>query len=212
MSQRPVATAAQNSRTDLEPKGAYTRPLTPVGRTGDVLKFDDGGQTYQYGRIAKVLPIPEIETEPVTVADGNRETDVDASNLEMFDGWLAQLRLAQPDEDIPDGVTIQVDQGGAQSPLYQTKEVRGEITNSTGSLTVATSGGSAEIASAAHLLEYYVLQQEAPKFTYINESGAEQEVSLTFSGFAFALQKLGGAPQDQDPYYVPVEAVSRIGQ
>ena len=188
-------------------KGAYTPELTPVGRRGDVLLLDDGDST-QRVEVEKVTVYPQTELEPVTVVDGSQE-EVEATRLEMWDGWLGQFRLSRVGDDIPDGVSIEVDQGGRQAPLYQTKEQRGVVEDGTAAITAETASGSTDVVQTTHLLEYYVHEQEVPYFTYINNSGAEQDITLTFSGFGLKLQQPQNA-RNKTEIHVPVESIRSV--
>lgn len=191
--------------------GPYNPELTPLGRRGDVLLLDDGTTTRRV-EIEKYAVYPQIDLDTVTVADGSQE-EVEATTLEIWDGWLFQVRMSQPGQDIPDGVTIEADLGGRQAPMYQSKEQRGVIDNTTAAISGATAGG-VDTEQATHLLEFYIHEQEVPYFTYINDSGTSQDISLSFAGYGFKLRPPQDADEAEDEQddetYVPVESIRSI--
>jgi hypothetical protein len=186
-------------------KGIYTPEFTPVANYGNNVLLDDGDTQEQY-RVESVTSLPAIQNEPITVADGATERNVDLPNLETWDGWLAQYRLPRLAEELSDGVSIEIDQGGNQSPLFQNKNVRGSIDNDTVHATTENGDGSrVEVSSLSHLAELYVWEDETPKFTVSNTSGASVDVELTFTGFQFELSR--GSSGSGQPVYIPVESI-----
>lgn len=181
-------------------KGIYTPELTPVANYGNAVVLDDGDDEETF-RITSVSPLPAIQNEPITVADGATERNVDLTNLETWNGWLAQYRLPRLADELPDDVTIEVDQGGNQAPLFQNQNVRGGFDNSTTSAIAQND----ETTDLSHLLEFYVYEDEVPKFTVSNDSGGEVDVELTFTGFQFELEPAEN-PSGQ-PVYVPIESI-----
>lgn len=184
-------------------EGAYTPEFTPVAQKGHVVELDFGTETRTFS-VEQVAPLPMIETQEVTVVSGDRETNVDLDNLEVWDGWFAQYRLPRITQELPDGVTLQFDQGGSQSPLYQNLNQRGSIDNDTPVQSVQDGSGNVEVESLVHLLEQYVYEQETPEVTIENASGSDQTISLTYAGWAYHVTSADPTGQ---PTYIPVESV-----
>jgi len=185
-------------------KGAFTPEFTPVARPGNVLRLDDASSTDDYV-IERFAPLPDIQ-ESITVAANDRTRNVALDNLEMWRNWLGQYRLPRLTEELPDGVEIEVDQGGNQMPAYQNVNYRGSITNQTPYQFAGDPNGDAdEITDAGHLLELFVFEDEVPRFTLTNTTAGQVTVDLTFAGFGYGLKPTSN-PTGQ-PVYVPIEAV-----
>lgn len=184
-------------------KGAYTAELSPVAHYGQAVTLDDGEQTQTF-EITQVAPLVGIETDTVTVNDGDRDGPIKAENLEIWDGWLAQWRPINLTQDLPDGVEIEVYQGAATQSVYQARNLQGSITNDTPG-EVTSEGGTTEVDVLSNLLETYVYEDEPPQFVYSNTSGAQQDISMEFAGFAFNIEPTT-SPSGQ-PVYIPVEGI-----
>ena len=185
-------------------EGAYTPEFTPVAQKGHVVELGDGSQTDTY-RVERVAPLPRITTQTITVADGDRESNVDLENLEVWDDWFAQYRLPRLSTELPDDVTLQFDQGGSQAPLYQNQEQRGRITNEAVAEVVEDDNSNVEVNSLVHLLEQFVHEQETPEVTVENSSGAQVNVELTYAGWCYNITPVS-AP-DTQATYIPVESI-----
>lgn len=187
-------------------KGAYTQSWSPVARVGDVVALDDGSEQRLY-EIQRLAPLPDIEMSSITVAANTVSRDNQLTNLETWDGWFAQYRMARFSEEIPDGVDIEFDLGGRQAPLFKNREQRGTLNNA--SLTNAigdTNDNTTEVTDLSHLAELYVHEQESPFITIDNTTGASETIDIGFAGFQFEIQRVDEA-QGQ-PVHVPVEALS----
>jgi len=186
-------------------EGAYTPEFTPVAQKGHVVQLDFGSEQTNY-QVQRVAPLPFIEADTITVAANDRVSDVDLENLEVWDGWFAQYRMPRLTEELPDSVSIEFDQGGSQSPLYQNKNVRGAITNETPYQIVTDSGDTGvDVIPLTHLLEQFVYEQETPKLTVTNDTAGEVTVGLTFAGWAYEIAE-SRSSSDQATY-VPVESI-----
>lgn len=184
-------------------KGAYTAELSPVAHYGQAVTLDDGEQTQTF-QITQVAPVVGIETETVTVDDGSVDGPIEAENLEIWDGWLAQWRPINLTQDLPDGVEVDVYQGANTQSVYQTRNVQGSIDNDTPG-EVTAEGGTTELNVLSNLLEMYVHEDEAPRFEYSNTSGSQQDISMEFAGFVFNIEPTSN-PSGQ-PAYIPVEGI-----
>lgn len=184
-------------------KGAYTQELSPVALYGQPLLLDDGYEQ-QLVEISQVIPQAGVTTADVTINANDRENNVVAEELEIWDGWLAQWRPVNLTQDLPDDVVLEVDQGAKNQALYQTRNGQGQIDNGTPSELI-DEGTAAEIIDHSNLLEYYVYEDEPPIFTYINNSASQETVNLEFAGFAFNVDPIN--QPDGQPVYVPVEGI-----
>ena len=169
-------------------KGAYTPELTPVAHPGDHIRLDYGS-SQEVVRVAQYATLPEVQTKEITVADQDRERNVELDNLEMWDGWLAQYRLPRYTDQIPDDVTVGVDIGGNQMPLFETRNTRGELSNENPAIFSSFSGED-DVQQAHHLTEMYVYEDEVPRLTVENRSGSEIDLQLTFAGYKMNVQEV----------------------
>lgn len=187
------------------PKGAYTKELSPVAYYDQPVLLDDGDEQVLF-RVTQVVPLVGVTTGSVTINANDEETNVAATELEIWDGWLAQWRPTNWTQDIPADINITVDQGANNKAVYQTRNSQGVLEPGTPSELV-DEGAAAEITNHSNLLEYYVYEDEPPRFTYENPTAGQETVSIEFSGFAFNVERIRGEP-DEQPVYVPVEGIS----
>jgi len=184
-------------------EGAYTPEFTPVAQQGHVVELAESSQSDTY-RVEQVAALPHIVTQEITVADDDKEPNVDLEALEVWDDWFAQYRLPRLSSELPDDVSLLFDQGGSQSPLYQNQNQRGEITNDT-VVEAVSDGTDTEVNSLVHLLEQYVLEQETPEVTVKNASASSQTISLTYAGWCYNITPVS-AP-DTQATYIPVASI-----
>jgi len=188
-------------------KGAYTQELTPLALPDDYLVLDDGADM-RYFEIERFRPQPAVDADTITVAD-NDDEKAELTNLEVWDGWLAQFRPIQLTESLPDDVTLRVDQGGKTARRYTTKDTAQAVDNGDFYQEVADDGDNERvISSLEYLYEQYVWEQEVPYFTLENTSGGQVNVDLTFSGFLFKLDPVNRQQVDGQPVHVPIERIS----
>jgi len=188
------------------PEGAYNRAFQPVARPGNAIEFAPLNGTDQF-QVAAVAPLNEITLDAdLTIADGTYEK-IELTELEVPQDHLAQYRLPRLPEELPDDVEIEIDHDGKQQPLYETKNVRGSLTNETGVVygNDPASGDQVSEAYRTEATELFVHESDEPNFTFYNRSGAQQTVNLTFEGFMY---RLASAPADvRNPVVVPVESI-----
>lgn len=186
-------------------KGAFTPDLTPVARRGQPVILDSGGEEALY-EVERLGPLPRIESQEITVPDNSSVRNFELENLEMWEGWLGQYRFRNLADQLPDDVTLEVDQGGSQAPLFQNRNVRGSIESGTLTSESAVDGdGNGDVENLSHLAEFYVWGDEVPKLTLTNRSGAS--VSVEFEFFGFSLKLSSTSNQNGQPVYIPVESV-----
>lgn len=190
-------------------KGAYTPEFTPVARPGHVIRLDDGGQFNHY-RVERYTAIPQV-VETITVGQNSTNTDVELTELELWDDWLGQWRLLDLANDIPTGdISVELDLGGRQAPVWATQNGRGSIDRETGAVTAWDQNASASAVEdqLTHLSELFTFEQDVPYATVENTatSGGDVDVPLTFSGFIFELEGPVQEPSEQ-PVQVPIENV-----
>lgn len=187
------------------PKGAYTSELSPVAYYDQPVLLDDGDDQQAF-RVSQVIPLVGVTTDPVTISGQSTETNVDATELEIWDGWLAQWRPTNWTQDIPADINITVDQGANNKPVYQTRNSQGVLEPGTPSELV-DEGAAAQITNHSNLLEYYVYEDEAPSFTYENPTVGAETVSIEFAGFALNVDPIR-EPDDEQPVYIPIEGIT----
>lgn len=189
-------------------KGAYTPEPTPVARPRDIVELDNGSSKMAY-EVQQYAVLPEVVTQEFTVADGTRESNVVLENLALWDSWLGQYRFKRLADDLPDGVSIEFDQGGSQAPLYQNLNQRGSLNNDSLSADFPdNTGTSIEVEPLSHLAEFYVLGDESPEISIENDSGAQVTFDLTYFGWKFGLKQVrSGEVGNRTPVYVPVQSI-----
>lgn len=203
-------------RQIIEPlgSGAYPNDLEPVARPSDFVQLSPMGEVRRVEAFAAQPGIDAFDSDGgngITVSANSTNYDNEAKELRQPDGWLAQYRLIAPGRDIPDGINVQVDHGGEQAPLYTTKNGRGEFDQETGT-EIGHEGGSAVTSDeiATSLLEWYVVGDTPPIFTFENTTGSDVTVSdIRFSGFQYRLSTATGAPSGVRPIVLPVRSQRR---
>ena len=173
----------------------YNDDFDPVLYEGGAVSLAPGFDTYT---VEQLEIIPTIETQEVTVPANNTLPQVEMTNLYAQDTVLAQLRLVPGPSGttVPSDIAYTVDQGGAESPRYNLKNVRGRIDEAT-----------ADIGDNFKQTELFQFEDEDLFFNFENTSGSDTTFTLTFSGFAFDL-----IPSDIEPaatdVTVPVERLN----
>lgn len=181
------------------PSGAFNGGFEPIARPGGFVQFDDtpSGPVYAI-RSYNVLPEIQLEDNFSPSAGGIEKREL--TDIEMGEGFLAQYRLLQLPEQLPDDVEIVVDHDGKQAPLYQTENVRGALTNQTGAVyTDDASGGAGDSIVDHHLSQFtelFVWEDNPPYFTVENNTGGAVDIPLTFSGYAYKLEQVASSLDD----------------
>lgn len=194
------------------PEGAFNSSFDPVVRAGGVLNFNgiDSGDLYVVQNI-NVLPGITLD-EDFSVPDGQQEKQ-EITELEMDDGFLGQFRLLSLAEELPDDVEIKIDHGGKQSPMYETKNRRGFLDNTTGAVYTDDGAGSAvSDHQMSRFSELFVWEDSTPYFTVENNSGAQVDFNLTFTGYAYSTEPVSRQEAESmgiQPVSVPIESLDR---
>lgn len=196
---------ATGGKTTPRGAGAYPRDLVPVALAGDYvhLKPDDVvRQVETTVVIPTLLAFDSGKSNGVTANSNDTTADQEATELEQRNNWLAQYRLLFPQADIPNGIDeVRVDLGGAQAPLFTTKQQRGFYQRDTSAL-----------AGYAPVTELYILEDEAPQFSFVNSTGSNITIQdMRFGGYQFELGPPTDAPQDVQPVVLPTEAIGSVG-
>lgn len=188
-------------------KGAYTPEFTPVARPGHIVRLDDGSD-YELYEVERYTALPHVPADSITVSSNSTQTDVNLSEIHIWDGWLAQYRLLDIANELPDQVKLELDMGGKQAPMWTTQSKRGRLDRESGVQTAYDSGGSTSVVDEqySNLYELFVHEQTDLYATVTNDQGSQVTVDLTFSGFAFQLEPLEGRPSEQ-PIHVPVSNI-----
>lgn len=184
-------------------KGAYTPEFTPLARPGDVVELDDGERSQQY-EVTKLTTLPAIDISTISVSKNSVKRDVKLTNLEIWEGWVAQYRMPRIQQQLPTDVNIEVDQGGGQEPLFQTRNQRGDLDDT----DLYEESTNSQTKNLAHLAELFVHEDTPPRFTVTNNQGSSIDLDLTFAGFALGLREVGAQKVgNRTPVYAPVESV-----
>ena len=164
--------------------GPYTTDLEPALAPGAYVELlpDD---VVREVTVAEV--IPTVETKTVTVPANDTQSEVEMRQLYAQDGVLAQFRLVDPDggQAIPDGIEITVDHGGEESPRFNLKNARGFYN--------ADTPGFGDSGQQTELFEW---QDSDLFFNFTNTTGAEIDVTLTYTGYAYNTVAAGGETPD----------------
>jgi len=178
----------------------YSTP--PYDNDFDPLLYVDGTVTLQpmnetYG-VSQLEIIPTLETDEFVVPANDTLNEVEMRELYLQDGVLGQFRLFDPasGQAIPDGIETTVDQGGEESPRFNSKNRRGFYAAETPQL--------GENAQQTELFQY---EDTDLFFNVVNSTGAEITFTLTYTGFAFDLVGADLGPSETDQT-VPVERLS----
>lgn len=174
----------------------------PYNNDFEPLLYVDGTVTLQpenetYG-VSQVEIIPTIKTDEFVVPANDTLNEVEMRELYLQDGVLGQFRLFNPvgDEAIPNGIQITVDQGGEESPRFNTKNRRGFYNHLT--------PGFGEDAQQTELFQY---EDTDLFFNVTNTTGSEITFRLKYTGYAFDLVNADLGPSETD-VTVPDERLS----
>lgn len=197
--------------------GPYPRELVPVALPGDYVELVGLDETR---RVEVMLAFPEVKAlqSGVTVSANGEDADNALRELEQPTGWLAQFRMVQPGEDLPDGITVSVDYGGSEQPFYETNNAVGQFENSTGTVEGYDESGGASFTSDnvnTQLLEFYlhgtVEAKRVPLFTFQNSTAGNVTVqNLTFSGYQYRMSGPTTPPEGVEAIPLPVRAPGRV--
>ena len=174
----------------------------PYNNDFEPLLYVDGTVTLQpenetYG-VSQVEIIPTLETNEFVVPANDTLNEVEMRELYLQDGVLGQFRLFDPvsGQAIPDDIEITVDQGGEESPRFNTKNRRGFYNALT-----------PQFGDDAQQTELFQYEDTDLFFNVTNTSGAEITFTLTYTGYAFDLVNADLGPSETD-VTVPDERLS----
>jgi len=174
----------------------------PYNHNFDPLLYVDGTVTLQptndtYG-VSQMEIIPTLETDQFTVPANGTLNEVEMRELYLQDGVLGQFRLFDPagGQAIPDGIEITVDQGGEESPRFNTKTRRGVYSAATPAL-----------GEAAQQTELYQFEDTDLFFNLSNSTANPISFTLTYTGYTFDLVPADLSPSETDET-VPVERLN----
>jgi len=181
---------------------AFTQDLTPVAQPGQAIQLDDG-DSFEVRQVRRLSPLPAVPIETITVDANGTARDVELTGLEVWDGWMAQLRPLRLADEVPADVSIELDHGGKNAPMWTVKNQRTSIDRATGGVSAYDADADGTVIEAQHagLTEIFVRGESVPYITVTNGTGAEVDVDLTFSGF---LYELTGGSGDGVVAQVPV--------
>jgi len=189
------------------PEGAYNHQFEPVARVGDVIDVQSRG----IYRVTALGPQPNLQPEDeFTVADTESEKR-ELTDTEQRKNFLAQYRLPQLASRLPDDVVIRIDHDGRQEPLYEAKNVRGELDNEVGA--IYSQDGSGSVVQEEQLTaftELFIYEDNVPYFEVENNSGSQITYTPRFVGYQFALEELNSVPGGTTPVAVPSRSIKNI--
>lgn len=197
-----------NPNAKIPPRGAGAFPpnLEPVALEGDFVRLRPEGIEAKVRGVEAVPTVKAFDSDrgnDVATTSGTTDSDNDALELEQRTHYVAQFRPLFPQQDIPDGISeVQVDQGGGQSPIWNTGETRGFMEQD-----------SASFAGYSALLELYIHEDDSPLFTFVND-GSQGDVTVSdirFGGFQYELDPDVSVPGTHQPAVLPTEATSSVG-
>lgn len=178
----------------------YSNP--PYNNDFEPLLYVDGTVTLQpenetYG-VSQVEIIPTLETDEFVVPANGTLNEVEMRELYLQDGVLGQFRLFDPagGQAIPADIEITVDQGGEESPRFNTKNRRGFYNELT-----------PQFGEDAQQTELFQFEDTDLFFNVVNTSGSETTFTLTYTGYAFDLVDADLDPAETD-VTVPDERLS----
>lgn len=188
------------------PEGAFNTDFAPIARPGDAVNLAPERGLHRI-RNYNVQPGVTL-AEDVTVADGAEEKQ-EITELEMDDGYLLQVRIPQIAEELPDDVEIRIDHDGKQSPMYETKNERGVLTNETGAVYGFDPNAAANVLDHVNtkFTELFVWEDNPPYFTFSNSSGGSVDINLTFVGYVYDLVEVSKDEVSGTPVSVPTKAL-----
>lgn len=173
---------------------AWTEDLEPAVEPGDKVLIEPRGEG---GVVQFVDVIPPIDTQTFELSDGQVLNDVEIRPLYVRENVLGQFRFFDIDgsPQIPDGVEIDVQQGGEEQRRFTTKNNRGRYT------TEISSYGE-----DAQLTELWQWGDTDLFFTIKNDSGAAVEFDIRYVGFQYEIVGSTPRPEAAD-LVVPVERI-----
>lgn len=187
----------------------WPRNLDPIAMPGDYVGLTP---LDEIRRVLRVSIRPEIQvfSDAISLSANATSSDHEMSELAMPDGWLGQWRMLKPGADIPNGVDVQMDHGGENAPSWTTKNARGSIDHTIGTIEGDDAAGTATADQLeTRLTEVYVWEDEVPYLTFTETAGATPSIQdMRFSGYVY---KLGAprrtTPDGSTPLAVPVQRV-----
>lgn len=191
----------------------YPRDLVPAFRQNDYVRLEPSGDVYIVDVMVAQPGVRIFQTDEsngVSPGANNTDSDNEATNLELPEGWLGQYRPVHLGQDLQDDVRMTIDLGGQQAPIYTNKNVRGEIEDETPT-EISDDGTGTSVQSDSfntHLAELYVFEDEVPFFTFEETGGGTPTISdIRYSGFQYRLESANSVPNGVHVESVPTQRV-----
>lgn len=165
----------------------YNDDLEPALYVGATVALQPEEESY-YVNALEVLPT--VETQEFTVPANSTLDEQEIRSLYGQSGVLVQVRLPDPDGEgsaIPEGVRVEVNQGGEESPRFNIKNSRGFLDSDTPSY-----------GDAAQQTELYQYEDEDLFFDIENTTDEEITFTLKYTGWAYDLRPDDSRPTDAD--------------
>ena len=180
--------------------GEYSN--APYSHNFDPLLYVDATVTLQPRigtfAVSQMEILPTVETQEFVVPANDTLNEREMRGLYGQDGTLVQYRLFDPEggQAIPDGIRITVDQGGEESPRFNSKNRRGFYAAET-----------AAFGDQAQQTELYQYEDTDLFFNVENTTGSEVTFTLTYTGYIYDLVDIDTQPGETDET-VPVERLT----
>ncbi len=165
----------------------YHNDLEPALYVGSTVALQPEENAY-YVNALEVLPT--VETQEFTVPANSTLDEQEIRSLYGQSGVLVHVRLPDPageDGAIPEGIRIEVNQGGEESPRFNIKNSRGFLDSDTPAY-----------GDAAQQTELFQYEDEDLFFDIENTSDEEITFSLKYTGWAYDLRPDDTPPTDAD--------------
>lgn len=165
----------------------YNSDLEPTLTVDSTIELQPEEAAYM---VRTVEVLPQVSTAEFTVPANGFLEEQEIDEFYGQDGVLVQLRIPTPPDGsaaIPDGIELEVDQGGQESPRYNIKNQKGVIT-----------GDTVEFGEAFQQTELYQYEDEDLFFTFENTSSTDQTFSIVATGYAYDLRPASIDPENAD--------------
>lgn len=168
----------------------YNNDLEPALTADATVELQPDADT----RIVDLVEVvPAVETQEVTVSANSTNEEVEMTGIYTPENVLGQFRLIG---GLPDGVRINIAQGGAESPRFSIKNQNGFIDTDT-----------LAAGDANQQTELFQLHDTDLFFTFENTTASDETFSLKYTGYAYKLSDIDLAPEEAD-IQVPIERLN----
>lgn len=165
----------------------YNSDLEPTLTVDATVEIQPAEEAYM---VRTVELLPQVSTAEFTVPANGFLEEQEIDEFYGQDGVLVELRIPTPvdgSDAIPDGIELEVDQGGQESPRFNIKNQKGVITNAT-----------PKFGEAFQQTQLYQWEDEDLFFTFENSTGSDVTFEIVATGYAYDLRPANINPEDAD--------------